>query len=98
MGLWNAVLCGWIVGRSLQRAERSLTGHAALQLPLHFLRGALLQRISTAGNSQACDHEQDPHAFHLLILGSVNNVARTLKRCASDQRFNVLTFNAPMIP
>ncbi len=74
------MLSGWIAGRSLQRAERSLTGHAALQLPLHFLRGALFQRISTAGHSQARDHEQDPHAFHLLILRTKCCIARMLDR------------------
>jgi len=35
MSLRDAMLRGRIVGRSVQRAERSLTGHAALELPLH---------------------------------------------------------------
>ena len=68
MGLWNAVLCGWIVGRSLQRAERSLAGHPAFKLPLNFLRAALFERVGAADQSQACDREQDRHAFHLRIL------------------------------
>jgi hypothetical protein len=58
MGLWDAMLCGRIVGRSLQRAERSLARHAALQLPLHFLTRALFQRISAAGYGQARDEER----------------------------------------
>ena len=58
MGLWDAMLCGRIVGRSLQWAERSLTGHAALQLPLHFLTRALFQRISAAGHGEARDEER----------------------------------------
>ncbi len=58
MGLWDAMLRGRIVGRSLQWAERSLTGHAALQLPLHFLTRALLQRISAAGHGQTRDDKR----------------------------------------
>ena len=52
------MLCGRIVGRSLQWSERSLTRHAALQLPLHFLTRALLQRISAADHGQARDEER----------------------------------------
>jgi hypothetical protein len=52
------MLRGRIVGRSLQWAERSLTGHAALQLPLHFLTRALFQRISAAGHGEARDEER----------------------------------------
>ncbi len=58
MGLWDAMLCGRIVGRSLQWAERSLTRHAALQLPLHFLTRALLQRISAADHGEARDDKR----------------------------------------
>jgi hypothetical protein len=32
------------------------------------LRGALFERVGAATQSQACDHEQDRHAFHLRIL------------------------------
>ncbi len=52
------MLCGRIVGRSLQWAERSLTRHAALQLPLHFLTRALLQRISAADHGEARDDKR----------------------------------------
>ena len=68
MSLRDAMLCSRVARRSLQRAERSLAGHAALKLPLNFLRGALLEGVGAATHSQACDREQDRHAFHLRIL------------------------------
>jgi len=58
MGLWDAMLRGRIVGRSLQWAERSLTGHAPLQLPLHFASRALLQRVRAADHGEARDEER----------------------------------------
>src|SRR6266516_6456992 len=93
MSLWDAMFCGGIVGRSLQWAERSLTGHAALHLPLHFLRRALLQRISAASNRKACDHQQDRHAFHLLILRTKSGIAIPLKR-STRESFRSLTAEA----
>src|SRR5262249_41018921 len=68
MSLWDAMLSSRITGRSLQRAERSLTGYPAFKLPLNFLRRALLEGVGAANQSQACDREQDRHAFHLRIL------------------------------
>lgn len=68
MSLWDAMLSSWVARRSLQRAERSLAGHSSFKLPLNFLRGALLHGVGAATHSQACDHEQDRHAFHLRIL------------------------------
>lgn len=68
MSLRDAMLCGRITGRSLQRAERSLAGHPAFKLPLNFLGRALFERVGAATHSEACDHEQDRHAFHLRIL------------------------------
>ena len=59
MGLGDAMLRGRIVGRSLQWAERSLTGHAPLQLPLHFLRRALFQRVRAADHGEARDDERN---------------------------------------
>ena len=59
MGLWDAMRCGRIVGRSLQWAERSLTGHAPLQLPLHFAGRALFQRVRAAGHGEARDDERN---------------------------------------
>ncbi len=62
------MLSRWIAGRSLQWAEISLAGHTAFKLSLDFLRGALFKRVCAATHSEACDHEQDRHAFHLRIL------------------------------
>ena len=59
MGLWDAMLSGRIVGRSLQWAERSLTGHAPLQLPLHFASRALFQRVRAADHGEARDDERN---------------------------------------
>jgi hypothetical protein len=68
MSLWDAMLCGWVAWRSLQRADCSLAGDSAFKLPLNFLRGALFERVGAASHSQACDRDQDRHAFHLRIL------------------------------
>ena len=68
MSLRDAMLCSRVARRSLQRAERSLAGHAAFKLPLNFLRAALFERVGAATHSQACDREKDRHAFHLRIL------------------------------
>ena len=68
MSLRHTMLARGIVGRPLQGAKGSLSGHAAFKLPLHFLRGALFERVGAATHSQACDREQDRHAFHLRIL------------------------------
>jgi hypothetical protein len=68
MSLRDAMLCGRVAGRSLKGDKRSLAGHAAFKLPLNFLAGALFERVGAATQSQACDREQDRHAFHLRIL------------------------------
>ena len=68
MSLRDAMRCGWIVGRSFHRAECSLTGHAALELPLHLFRAALFDWVRAAARSQPYDQEQDGEGFHLLIL------------------------------
>jgi hypothetical protein len=62
------MLRSWIVGGALQRAKRSLTGHASLQLLLHFLRAALFERVCAAARNQPCDREQDREGLHPLIL------------------------------
>jgi hypothetical protein len=59
MGFWDAMLRGRIVGRSLQWAKRSLTGYAALQLPLHFASRALFQRVRAADYGEAPDGERN---------------------------------------
>ena len=52
MSLRDTVFRCWIVGTSFQRPKRSLTGDTALQLLLHFLRGALLERVCAAAQGQ----------------------------------------------
>jgi len=68
MSLWDTMLSRWVARRSLQRADCSLAGYSSFKLSLNFFRGALLERVGTATHSQACDREQDRHAFHLRIL------------------------------
>ena len=59
MGFWDAMLGRRIVGRSLQWAERSLTRHASLQLPLHFASRALFQRVRAPDRGEARDDERN---------------------------------------
>ncbi len=77
VSLRHTMLACGVVGRPLHWANRSLSGHAPFELPLHFLRGALFERISATTRDQPCDHEQDRQAFHLLILGSERDIARS---------------------
>jgi hypothetical protein len=72
------MLTGGIFGRPVDWAERSLPGHAALELPLYLPRAVLFKRISAAARDQPCDDEQDRRAFHLLILESEGGIARPL--------------------
>ena len=51
MSLWDAMLCGWVARRSLQRADCSLAGDSAFKLPLNFLRGPLFERVGAASHS-----------------------------------------------
>jgi hypothetical protein len=62
------MLCRGVAWRSFQWAQRSLAGHSSFKLSLNFLGGALFQGIGAATQNQACDREQDRHAFHLLML------------------------------
>jgi hypothetical protein len=68
MSLWDTMLSGWVTRRSFQRAQRSLAGHSSFKLPLNFLCAALFEGVGAATRTQACDREQDRHAFHLRIL------------------------------
>jgi len=71
MSFWHAVFGGSIARRPLDWANRPLTGDATLKLLPHFFGAALLERIRAATYDQRrCDHEQDRHALHLLILGT----------------------------
>jgi hypothetical protein len=67
-----------IVRGSLQRAERSLTGHPALQLRLHFLRGALFEWVGAAAQDEPSDCKGDCEGLHLLILGTKPLIANKL--------------------
>src|SRR5262249_46914231 len=80
MRLWHAMLRRWIVGCSLHRPERSLTGDAAPELLLHFLPGALFDRIRAAAQGQQCDCERNRKGPHPLILWGADFIARRLKR------------------
>jgi len=71
MSFWYAVFGGRIARRPLDWAERPLAGDATLKLPSHFFGAALFERISATTHDQhPCDHKQDRHALHLLILGT----------------------------
>jgi len=59
MSLRDTVFRCWIVGASLQRPKRSLTGDTALQLLLHFLCGALLDWVCAAAQGQPYDRERN---------------------------------------
>jgi hypothetical protein len=72
------MLSGRIAGRSLQRANRSLTGHPALELPLHFLRAAFFKWIGTTAQDQPGHCERDCEGLHLLILGTKPVIANKL--------------------
>ena len=58
MRLWHAVFRGRIVGSSLERPQRSLTGDTVFELLLHFLCAALLERVSAAAQGQPCNCER----------------------------------------
>jgi hypothetical protein len=78
MSFWHAVLAGGIARRPLDWANRPLAGHATLKLPPHFFGAALFERVSAATQDhRRCDHEQDRHALHLLILRNKLTIARS---------------------
>jgi len=55
MSLWDAMLCGWVARRSLQRADCSLAGDSAFKLSLNFC----VERCSSGRRS----HPQPRHAI-----------------------------------
>ena len=78
MSLRDAMLSRWIIRRSIKRADRSLTRHAALELASHFVRAALFQWIGTP----TCDKREradDRQGFHLLMLRNESGNARALR-------------------
>ena len=80
MGLGNRMFTGGIARGPLFRADRSLAGHAALELTSDFLRAAFFERISTPSYNERA-RANDRQGLHLLILGSERCNARAwLKR------------------
>jgi hypothetical protein len=63
------VFAGRIVRGPLFRANRSLAGHAALELASDFLRAALFERISASPHDERT-RANNRQGFNLLILGS----------------------------
>jgi hypothetical protein len=51
-----------------------------VKLLSNFFSAALFKGISAAARGHACDHEQDRHALHPLILESEPSNARALNR------------------
>jgi hypothetical protein len=86
MSFWHAVLASRIARRPLDWANRPLAGHTTLKLPPHFFGAALFERVSAATHDQCrCDHEQDRHALHLLILGTKRSNAIADCRNQTDE-------------
>jgi hypothetical protein len=69
MSLRDAVFSRGIIRRSINRADRSLAGHAALKLPTDFLSAAMFDWISATASDQR-ERANDRQGLHLLILGS----------------------------
>jgi len=75
MSLWNSVFAGGIVRGPLFRANRSLAGHAALELTSDFLLAALFKWISASPHDERA-RANDRQGLHLFILGSRRSIAR----------------------
>ena len=80
MRLRDTMLRSWIAGVAFFWSELALTGDAALELRLHFLRAALFKRVG-ATDRETCEYnrDQDRQGAHLLILWSADFIARRLK-------------------
>jgi len=55
---------------ALQRTKLPPTSNTAFHLLLHFLRGALFERVSATAQDQPGNCERDCEGLHLLILGT----------------------------
>ena len=76
------MFAGGITRLSLFRANRSLAGHAALELASDFLSAALFEWVSTSAHNERA-RANYRQGLHLLILGSERSNARArLKRCS----------------
>jgi hypothetical protein len=69
MSLWNSVFASRIIRWAFDRANRSLAGHAALELTSDFLRAALFEWISASPHDERA-RANDRQGLHLFILGS----------------------------
>jgi hypothetical protein len=75
------VFAGWIVGGTLERTNRALAGHSALELTSDFLRAALFQWISASPNDERA-RANDRQGLHLFILRNEGgNANRELSEC-----------------
>jgi hypothetical protein len=74
MSLWNSVFASRIIRWAFDRANRSLAGHAALELTSDFLRAALFEWISASPHDERA-RANDRQGLHLLILGSDLSIA-----------------------
>jgi hypothetical protein len=75
MSLWNSVFAGGVILRAIDRANRSLAGHAALELTSDFLRAALFEWVSASPHDKRT-RANDRQGLHLFILGSELSNAR----------------------
>jgi hypothetical protein len=78
MSLWDAVLSRGIIGRSINRADRSLPSHAALKLSTDFLSAAMFEWIGATASDQR-ERANDRQGFHLFILGNDETNARRVE-------------------
>jgi hypothetical protein len=85
MTLRDGVLSRGIIRWSIKRADRSLAGHAALELASHFLRAALFQRIGTPTRDKR-ERADDRQGFHPLILRSDRTNARRVEAMKDEGR------------
>ncbi len=63
---------------ALQRTKLPPTSNTAFHLLLHFLRGALFERVSATAQDQPGNCERDCEGLHLLILGTKPVIANKL--------------------
>ena len=68
------MFAGRIVSGTLDRTNRSLAGHSALQLSSDLLGGALFQRIGASARHQG-ERAEERQGFHLSILGNDRGIA-----------------------
>lgn len=76
MILGDGMFGGLIARGSIDGAELSLPGNAALELSFHLSGGALLQRVGASGQQKGAGQgESHRKALHQLILRSQGRIA-----------------------